>query len=208
MRRILFVLCVFIGSFFAYDALENEIRNIEQKHSELFAADIKPYKVIEDYDFVPNGRSGEIEDNSTVFYTKQDQQILDERKRLLGPLPFLSGVCLFLAIGGALSFLVLTYLKVSDSWEERQLKVRRLKREAYEKEHQEKLSQINQNFIEKVENAIKKHETAGTAMSFQEVQALRTELDNTINSYNTKVQVEYLFKQHMRIHNPTGSETL
>ncbi|MFJ5716930.1 hypothetical protein [Neobacillus sp. NPDC093127] len=165
--------------------------------------------MIEDYNFVPNGRSGEFEDNSKVYYTKEDQKILDERDRILGPLPFLSGFCFFLAIGSAIVFFVLSYLKVSDgwekvsnSWEERRQKANKIKQEAFQKAQQEKISQINQNFIEKVENIIKKHEISGTAMSSQEALARRTEMNNTINSFSTKINAEYMIKKHMQIHNP------
>lgn len=200
LRRILFVLCLLIGSYFAHNALDHEINNIEQKHPELFADEIKPYKVIEDYNFVPNGRSGELDDNSKVYYTKTDQQVLDERKRVLGPIPFLSGFCGFLAISSAVVFIFLLYMKISDGLEIMQLSTNKKKQEAYQKVHEENIRQINQNFIEKVENIIKSHESSGTFMTNQEVNALRTELNN-IKNFNTRIKAEYMIKQHMKIHN-------
>jgi hypothetical protein len=203
LQRILIYFCLFVGAFFARNALESEINNIEQKHHDLFANEIKPYKVDEDYNFVPNGRGGEFEDNSKVYYTEEDQKILDERDRILGPLPYLSILCFILTIGGAIVFSVLLYSKITDVTEKRQEKIGKIKGEALQKAHQEKITQINQDFIKKVETIIRSHETSGTAMSHQEMLTLLAEMNNTINSYSIKVKLEYTIKQHMKIHNPS-----
>ncbi|MFJ5762747.1 hypothetical protein ACIQAA_27185 [Neobacillus sp. NPDC093182] len=197
MQRILFVLCLLIGSFFAHNALANEISNIKKEHPEWFSQNIKPYKVVEDYNS-PTGRPGDIEDNSKAYYTKEDQQVLDERKRVLGPIPFLSSFSGFLSIGSAIVFLVLLYLKIDDYLEEKRLKTIKINQEL----HQEKIRQINKHFIEKVEGIIKIHEASGTAMSYKEVIAIRTEKDNTIHSFSTNNQAEYMIKKHMKTHNP------
>jgi hypothetical protein len=195
LRRILLFLCLSIGSFFAFQALENEISNIEQNHPELFGFEIEPYKVTEDLDYVPDGRAGYIENDITYFYTDEDQAILDERERVLGMLPLLSGICKILAIGGAIVFLGSLYLKVSDMLDERRKKSNQID---YQNviQNEEERNQNNQKFIEKVKMIIQKHESSGTFMSNQEMSELYAELDKSIKSYQTRIKVEHMINQH------------
>jgi hypothetical protein len=178
--RLLLFLLLSVGSYLAHAVLDGEISNIKQESPELFSGEIKPYKVIEDYNS-PTGRPGDIEDESKVYYTKEDRMILDERKRLLGPLPFLSGFCGFLSIGSAIIFIALLYFKIDDWREERRIKSNKKKQEA----ENERICRINQAFIDKVENIIESHESLGTAITYREVLEIRKEMKDMIRVGDT-----------------------
>jgi hypothetical protein len=195
VRRILLFLCLSIGSFFAFQALGNEISHIEQSQPELFGFEVEPYKVEEDLNHVQDGRGGYIEQDITYYYTDEDQAILDERERTLGMLPLLRDICRILAIGGVVVFIVCLYLKVSDMLDERRKKSNQVNYQTV-RQYEEERNQNNQKFIEKVKNIIHKHENSGTVMSNQEISDLYAELDKTNKSYQTRIKVEHMIKQH------------
>jgi hypothetical protein len=202
MSKLLLFFFMAVGLYFAHSILDDDIVNIKQKNTELFSGEIEPYKVIEGYDS-PTGLSRDIEDNSKWYYTKEDQIILDERNRILGPLPLLNGTSLVLSIGSAIAFIVLLYFKIDD-WREERLEKRRIESNKKKKDAEdERLYRINQAFIEKVENIIESHESLGTAMAYREVQEIRTEMNSTFNLFlNTKSKAEEMISRHMKAYNP------
>ncbi|WP_223588226.1 hypothetical protein [Neobacillus bataviensis] len=194
MRKPLLFLFISLFSFFSYGGFSVAVSNIEKQHADLFSGDIKPYKVIEDY-YSSTGLPGDVEDESKVYYTKNDQEILNERKRVLGPLPLLGAVFGILSIASGIAFIVLLYVRISDLIDEKRKEKReKMIQVSVEKGIENEKEQIRQ-FIEKLEKMIERHESSGTIITDDEISNIRKEMDR-LNSNSTRVKAEHIIKNH------------